>query len=168
MRGRCIVVAGKSRAEPSASYRGTGWSVQRILRDMWAWRGGLTPDELGYEPRLADARAGPISEPAWRHWPMLVSQLEVAKGVQLATGLAVREVMGPVAVHLGLLTRTGGYHAILPDRLPQLEQEYMAIREDEDDIPRYDEVPPGSQPPRLRSDGRSGSPRLALRISVSR
>ncbi len=113
--------------------------MQRILRDTWAWRGGLMPDELMYEPRLADARAGPITEPAWRHWPVLVSQLEVTNAIELATGLGVREVLGPVAVHIGLSTRTGGYHAILPDRLPQLEREYMAIRGGEDAVPGYDE-----------------------------
>jgi hypothetical protein len=111
--------------------------VRRIVRDSWAWRGGLAADELVYDPVLADATSGPIDEPARRHWPVLTSQLEAAWSTPDAEDLGIRALTGPAAAHLALVARTGGYHATLPRELPELVPVFEEIRAGDPSIPEW-------------------------------
>lgn len=104
--------------------------MRRILRDTWSWRGGLALDELEYEPVPVDARGGPITEPAARHWPLLVSSTDTV--ALLHARDAPRDViLGVAGLHMLLIDRTGGYHAILPRRMPEVERRYDELRGDE-------------------------------------
>lgn len=114
--------------------------MRRIVRDTWAWRGGFAADELRYAPALADAVAGPIDVPATVHWPVLTSQLEAAWSVPTAEQLGIRALTGPAAAHLVLTARTGGYHATLPRRLPELLPAFEEIRAGDDSIPSWEEA----------------------------
>ncbi len=114
--------------------------MRRIVRDSWAWRGGLAADELVYDPVLADATAGPLEGPATEHWPVLQSQLEAAWSVPVAEDLGIHTLTGPAAAHLALTARTGGVHAILPRRLPELLPVFEAIRAGDDTVPAWEEA----------------------------
>lgn len=114
--------------------------MRRIVRDSWGWRGGFAPDELVYEPVLADATAGPIDRPAAQHWPVLTSQLEAAWSVPSAADLGIRALTAPAAAHLALAARTGGYHAFLPRALPELVPVFEEIRAGDPTIPSWDEA----------------------------
>lgn len=112
--------------------------MRRIVRDSWAWRGGLAADELHYEPLLADATSGPIDRPADEHWPILTSQLEAAWSHPAAADLGIRTLTAPAAAHLALAARTGGYHATLPRDLPELVPVFEEIRAGDPSIPRWE------------------------------
>jgi hypothetical protein len=114
--------------------------VRRIVRDSWAWRGGLAADELRYEPDLADATAGPVTGPPVVHWPVLSSQLEAAWSVPGAERLGIHTLAGPAAAHLALVARTGGVHATLPLRLPELLPVFEEIRGGDDAVPGWSEA----------------------------
>lgn len=114
--------------------------MRRIVRDSWAWRGGFAPDELQYEPVLADATAGPIGRPAAEHWPVLSSQLEAAWSIPAAEELGIRTLTAPAAAHLALVARTGGYHATLPRHLPELVPVFEGIRAADPSVPTWEEA----------------------------
>ncbi|MEV4422534.1 hypothetical protein AB0L40_21530 [Patulibacter sp. NPDC049589] len=114
--------------------------MRRIVRDSWAWRGGFAPDELRYEPVLADASSGPIDPSAVGHWPVLTSQLEAAWSLPDAERLGIRTLTGPAAAHLALTARTGGVHAWLPRDLPELVPVFEEIRAGDDSIPAWEEA----------------------------
>ncbi|WP_320672823.1 hypothetical protein [Patulibacter defluvii] len=97
--------------------------MRRILRDTWSWRGGLALDELEYQPQPADARDGPISEPAARHWPLLISSVDTVALLH-ADDRPSATIAGVAGLHMLLIERTGGYHAILPRRMPEVERRY--------------------------------------------
>ncbi|WP_026911381.1 hypothetical protein [Patulibacter minatonensis] len=114
--------------------------MRRIVRDSWAWRGGLAADEVTYEPVLADATAGPLTGPPVEHWPVLTSQLEAAWSIPDAERLGIHTLAGPAAAHLALTARTGGVHATLPARLPELVPVFEEIRGGDDAVPVWDEA----------------------------
>lgn len=114
--------------------------MRRIVRDTWAWRGALAPDELRYTPVLGDAVAGPITTPARSGWPVLTSQLEAAWSVPGAEGHGVHALTGPAAAHLALVARTGGYHAVLPRDPAGLRGLFDEIRGGDADVPSLDEA----------------------------
>lgn len=101
--------------------------MRRVMRDAWSWRGGFAPDEIEHEPRLGDARRGPIEEPAHTEWPVLDTQLEAAWPTR-QPGEDMHALLGPAIAHLVLCARTGGYHAVLPAELRSLEREYERLR----------------------------------------
>lgn len=113
--------------------------MRRIVRDTWAWRGALAPDELRYRPVLADAVRGPIDRPARHDWPVLTSQLEAAWSTPKAEDLGIHALTGPAAAHLALVARTGGYHATIPRDPAELAPAYEAIRGGDDGVPTLDE-----------------------------
>jgi hypothetical protein len=114
--------------------------MRRIVRDTWAWRGALAPDELRYTPVLGDAMSGPITAPARTDWPVLTSQLEAAWSVPGAEGHGVHALTGPAAAHLALVARTGGYHAVIPRNAPEIRAPFEAIRGHDDGVPTLDEA----------------------------
>jgi hypothetical protein len=114
--------------------------VRRIVRDSWAWRGGFAPDELQYDPVLADATGGPLPPASPAGWPVLTSQLEAAWSHPDAEEMGIRTLTGSAAAHLALCARTGGYHATLPRELPELLPAFEEIRAGDESIPTWEQA----------------------------
>jgi hypothetical protein len=99
--------------------------LRTLVRDLFAWRGGLVPRELDVTVAAGDARRGRLRDgsPAT---PAIVDPLDVA--LPLARDGAPAETLRSAALAWTVLVHgTGGYHAWLPSDPAAARAEYEAV-----------------------------------------
>lgn len=99
--------------------------LRTLVRDLFAWRGGLVPGELSVPVMAGDARGGPLpdGDPAT---PAIVDPLDVV--LPLVRGGAPASALRSAALAWTVLVRaTGGYHAWLPPDPAAARAEYEAL-----------------------------------------
>jgi hypothetical protein len=100
-------------------------ALRTLVRDLFAWRGGLVPEELTVAVTPGDARRGPLPEGA-AATPVVVDPLDVV--LPLAGDGAPADVLRSAALAWVTLVRaTGGYHARLPRDPAAARAEYEAV-----------------------------------------
>jgi hypothetical protein len=99
--------------------------LRTLVRDLFAWRGGLVPREIDVRVTPGDARSGPLRDgsPAT---PAIVDPLDVV--LPLARDGAPAEALRSAALAWTVLVHgTGGYHAWLPSDPAAARAEYEAV-----------------------------------------
>jgi hypothetical protein len=99
--------------------------LRTLVRDLFAWRGGLVPDELDVPVHPGDARRGPLPAGA-ATTPALVDPLDVT--LPLAREGAPADVLRSASLAwIALVRATGGYHAWLPRDPAAARAEYDVV-----------------------------------------
>lgn len=101
--------------------------LRTLVRDLFAWRGGLVPGELDVAVTPGDARRGPLPAGA-PATPAIVDPLDVALPLA-ADGAPAATVRSAALAWTVLVRATGGYHARLPRDPAAARAAYEAVTE---------------------------------------
>jgi hypothetical protein len=99
--------------------------LRTLIRDAFAWRGGLAADELEYDVVVGDARSGPLAD-GTRATPAIVDPLDVVLPL-LRAGAGPSRARSAALAWTLLLRSTGGYHARLPTDLSAVRGPYEVL-----------------------------------------